>query len=56
LIAAGASMKGAVDGDKWVKLAAELYCRLTAMAQQPEEHARFSCLTGDAPEQPKIYR
>jgi hypothetical protein len=31
LIAAGASMKGAVDRDKWVKLAAEL-CRLTAMA------------------------
>ena len=25
-------MKGAVDGDKWVKLAAELYCRLMAMA------------------------
>jgi hypothetical protein len=32
LIAAGASMKGAVDGDKWVKLAAELCCRLMAMA------------------------
>jgi hypothetical protein len=39
LIAARDSMKGAVDVDGCVKLAAELYCRLTAMNWQSREYA-----------------
>ena len=38
LIAARDSMKGAVDVDECVKLAAELYCRLTAMNWEQREH------------------
>jgi hypothetical protein len=34
LIAARGSMKGGVDLDECVKLAAELYCRVTAMRWQ----------------------
>ena len=38
LIAARDSIKGVVDVDECVKLAAELYCRVTAMNWRPEEH------------------
>jgi hypothetical protein len=40
LIAARDSPKGAVDVDQCVKLAAELYCRVTAMSWRPEEPGR----------------
>jgi hypothetical protein len=40
LIAARDSIKGAVDVDECVKLAAELYCRVTAMNWQPGNHVR----------------
>ena len=46
LIAARDSMKGAVDVDECMKLAAELYCRLTAMNWQSGEHAGSSHLAG----------
>jgi hypothetical protein len=36
LTAARDSIKGAVDVDECVKLAAELYCRVTAMNWQPD--------------------
>ena len=38
LIAARDSMKGAVDVDECVELAAELYCRVSAMNWQPGAH------------------
>ena len=38
LIAARDSVKGVVDVDECVKLAAELYCRLTVMKWEPREH------------------
>jgi hypothetical protein len=40
LIAARDSIKGAVDVDERVKLAAELYCRVTAMNWQPGNHVK----------------
>jgi hypothetical protein len=36
LIAARDTIKGAVDVDECVKLAAELYCRVTAMNWRPD--------------------
>ena len=47
LIAARDSIKGAVDVDERVKLAAELYCRVAAMNWQPGGHAKV-----DAPGSP----
>jgi hypothetical protein len=44
LIAARDSMKGAVDVDECVKLAAELYCRLSTMNWQLDENGRASRL------------
>jgi hypothetical protein len=38
LIAARDSVKGTVDIDECVKLAAELYCRLTVMNWEQREH------------------
>ena len=38
LIAARDSVKGAVDVDECVKLATELYCRLTVMNWEQREH------------------
>jgi len=38
LIAARDATKGAVDLDECATLAAELYCRVTAMNWQPERH------------------
>jgi hypothetical protein len=38
LIAARDAVKGAVDVDESVKLAAELYCRLTVMNWEQREH------------------
>ena len=38
LIAARDSVKGVVDVDECVKLAAELYCRLTVMKWEQREH------------------
>jgi hypothetical protein len=38
LIAARDSIKGAVDVNECVKLAAELYCRVKAMNWQSEKH------------------
>ena len=38
LIAARDSVKGSVDVEECVKLAAELYCRLTVMNWEQQEH------------------
>ena len=38
LIAARDSVKGSVDVEECVKLAAELYCRLTVMKWEQQEH------------------
>jgi hypothetical protein len=38
LIAARDSVKGVVDVDECVRLAAELYCRLTTMRWEQREH------------------
>ena len=38
LIAARDSVKGSVDVEECVKLAAELYCRLTVMNWERQEH------------------
>jgi hypothetical protein len=46
LIAARDSLKGAVDVDECMKLAAELYCRVTVMSWQPEEHLMLSGRNG----------
>jgi hypothetical protein len=40
LIAARDSTKGAVDVEECVTLAAELYCRVTAMNWQPGKHVK----------------
>jgi hypothetical protein len=50
LIAARDSMKGAVDVDECVKLAAELYCRLTVMNWEPTRARHMSPLTATAPD------
>jgi hypothetical protein len=49
LIAARDAMKGAVDVDQCVNLAAVLYCRLTTMNWHPEEQANSSRLEGYLP-------
>jgi hypothetical protein len=49
LIAARDSLKGAVDVDECAKLAAELYCRVTAMGWQPEDHLMLRGKNGAPP-------
>jgi hypothetical protein len=44
LIAARDSVKGAVDVDECVKLAAELYCRLTTMKWQQRENMSYEAV------------
>ena len=48
LIAARDSVKGAVDVDECVRLAAELYCRITAVAWQEKNVTEPRPLTASA--------
>ena len=48
LIAARDSVKGAVDVDECVQLAAELYCRVTAVAWQEKTSTEPRPLTASA--------